>query len=55
MGELRVEIAGKTPAGVFYGIQTLRKSIPVGNGVTAKDLTYLQALPRSRPSALFDL
>ena len=25
-----VEIAGKTPAGVFQGIQTLRKSIPVG-------------------------
>ena len=25
-----VEIAGKTPAGVFYGIQTLRKAIPVG-------------------------
>ena len=29
-----VEIAGKTPAGVFYGIQTLRKSIPAGqNGM----------------------
>ncbi len=28
-----VEIAGKTPAGVFYGIQALRKSIPVGKTV----------------------
>ena len=26
-----VEISGKTPAGVFQGIQTLRKSLPVGN------------------------
>lgn len=25
-----VEISGKTPAGVFFGIQTLRKSMPVG-------------------------
>jgi hexosaminidase len=25
-----IEIAGRTPAGVFYGIQTLRKSLPVG-------------------------
>ena len=25
-----VEINGKTPAGVFYGIQVLRKSLPVG-------------------------
>ena len=28
-----VEIAGKTPAGVFQGIQVLRKSIPVGNSL----------------------
>ena len=26
-----VEISGKTPAGVFQGIQTLRKSLPIGN------------------------
>lgn len=25
-----IEISGRTPAGVFYGIQTLRKSLPVG-------------------------
>ena len=31
-----VTITGKTPAGVFYGIQTLRKSIPVAKGATAK-------------------
>ena len=29
-----VEIAGKTPAGVFQGIQVLRKSLPVGNTLT---------------------
>ena len=34
-----VEIAGKTPAGVFQGIQVLRKSLPVGN----TSLVYLPA------------
>ena len=29
-----VEIAGKTPAGVFHGIQSLRKSLPVGQTTT---------------------
>ena len=29
-----VEISGKTPAGVFQGIQTLRKSLPVGSCAT---------------------
>ena len=29
-----VEIEGQTPNGVFYGVQTLRKSIPVGTGAT---------------------
>ena len=31
-----VTIAGSTPAGVFYGIQTLRKSIPVENAAVVK-------------------
>ena len=29
----QVVISGPTEAGVFYGIQTLRKSIPVAQGV----------------------
>ena len=29
-----IEISGKSPAGVFYGIQTLRKSLPVGKTQT---------------------
>ena len=31
-----VYISGSTPAGVFYGIQTLRKSLPVVNGKATK-------------------
>ena len=31
-----VSITGNTEAGVFYGIQTLRKSLPIGQGVNAK-------------------
>ena len=31
-----VEIAGKTPEGVFQGIQVLRKSLPVGNAQIVK-------------------
>ena len=30
----RVEIEGQTPNGVFYGVQTLRKSIPAGTDAT---------------------
>ncbi len=30
VGSNVVEISGKTPAGAFFGIQTLRKSLPVG-------------------------
>lgn len=29
-----IDIAGQTPNGVFYGVQTLRKSIPMGTGAT---------------------
>ena len=39
-----VEIAGQTPAGVFLGIQTLRKSLPVG-------LTDAVSLPASQVAA----
>lgn len=30
VGKEEVAIVGKSPAGVFYGIQTLRKSLPIG-------------------------
>lgn len=33
-----VTISGQTPAGVFYGIQTLRKSLPVDTTLTSIDL-----------------
>ena len=33
-----VLISGSTPQGVFYGIQTLRKSLPVGNGIAQVEL-----------------
>ena len=33
-----VLISGSTPQGVFYGIQTLRKSLPVGKGIVQVEL-----------------
>ncbi len=42
-----VEIAGKTPAGVFYGIQTLRKSLPVSPSETiALPAAQIESSPR---------
>ena len=42
-----VEISGKTPAGVFQGIQTLRKSLPVGACATVLlPAVQVQASPR---------
>ena len=42
-----VEISGKTPAGVFQGIQTLRKSLPVGACATVLlPAAQVQASPR---------
>lgn len=42
-----VEIKGKTPAGVFYGIQTLRKSLPVGeSGLPALPACQIASSPR---------
>lgn len=32
VSEKRILIEGKTPKGVFYGIQTLRKAVPMGEG-----------------------
>ncbi|WP_308230130.1 glycoside hydrolase family 20 zincin-like fold domain-containing protein, partial [uncultured Prevotella sp.] len=32
----QIRICGATPAGVFYGIQTLRKSLPIVSGKAAK-------------------
>ena len=42
-----VEICGKTAAGVFHGIQTLRKSIPVGQA-TAINLPAAQVVSNPR-------
>lgn len=36
-----VVIAGTTPAGVFLGIQTLRKSLPIVNGEASVSLPYV--------------
>ena len=42
-----VEISGKTPAGVFHGIQTLRKSLPVGSCATVQlPAAEIKASPR---------
>ncbi len=44
-----------TPALAFSSTAGILGSIDAGNGMTAKDVTNLQTLPRSFPSALYNL
>ncbi len=44
-----------TPTLAFSAAADALRSIPAGVGLTAKDVTCLQALPRSTPSAMFEL
>ena len=42
-----VEISGKTPAGVFYGMQVLRQSLPVGEATSVNlPATQVSSSPR---------
>ena len=47
-----VEIAGKTPAGVFQGIQVLRKSLPVALAIAACTWTACVISSAPRPSSV---
>lgn len=42
-----ITIAGKTPKGVFYGVQTLRKSLPTEKNVT--QVVFPQAIVKDAP------
>lgn len=44
-----------TPELAFEASAAALRSIAAGNGFTAKDITDLQTLPRTRPSQIFDL
>ena len=48
VSDRRVLLQGKTPNGIFYGIQTLRKSIPlhVASGVIHLPATHINDAPR---------
>ena len=37
-----IEIIGSTPNGIFYGIQTLRKSFPINSNYNSTKYTFLQ-------------
>ncbi|MCI1246858.1 MAG: beta-N-acetylhexosaminidase [Prevotella sp.] len=43
-----ITVSGKTAAGVFYGIQTLRKSLPVGKSVTSVEFPSVKITDQPR-------
>ncbi len=46
INENQINIKGASEAGVFYGIQTLRKSIPTGNNPVALPPVFIKDSPR---------